>query len=174
MINIESTEVKTNDEGMYCLNDLHSASGGNEKNKPSNWMANDQTKNLVNVAVKAGIPAIKTSPGRYGGTFVCAQLVYAYAMWISPEFHFKVIDAFHDMNKVSNTLDNAVANVRTHGKNFSKLMTQSAKDIDEINNHGKSWGAYGHKIKVAKREMMTELKKIQNDVQLKIELIGGE
>jgi len=174
MINIESTEVKTNDNGMYCLNDLHKASGNDEKNKPKEFMRLESTKRISNEILKGGITPFEVLSGRYGGTFVSHQLVYAYAMWISPEFNLKVINAFHDMSMVESTLDNAVANVRTHGKNFSQLMSQSAKDIEELKTHGKHWGAYGHKIKVAKKEMMTELKKIQNDVQLKIELIGGE
>lgn len=89
---IANITIKQDAEGRYCLNDLHKAAGGANKNKPSMWLGNAQVLELAAEVEKAGIPAI-TSKQRVG-TYVCKELVYAYAMWISPSFHLEVIRAY--------------------------------------------------------------------------------
>jgi anti-repressor protein len=68
--------------------------GSSKTDQPSNWLANAKTQALVD-EVKKSIPGNSGIQSKQGlGTFVCKELVYAYAMWISPAFHLKVIRAF--------------------------------------------------------------------------------
>lgn len=90
---IVDTAIRQDAEGRFCLNDLHKAAGGEKKYGASYWLTNQQTKELVAELETTGIPVV-TLEGRNGGTFVCKELVYAYAMWISPAFHLKVIRAY--------------------------------------------------------------------------------
>ncbi|MXV35818.1 MULTISPECIES: KilA-N domain-containing protein [unclassified Saccharibacter] len=89
--------IKQDEGGRFCLNDLHHASGGNPAKRPGVWRENIQTKELIAAVTDAGIPASPISIKRGGvlqGTYAVRELVYAYAMWISPAFHLAVIRAF--------------------------------------------------------------------------------
>ncbi|OAM36012.1 hypothetical protein A7P98_05485 [Eikenella sp. NML080894] len=81
-------------DNLYSLNDLHRAAGGLEKNKPANWLRNQQTADLIAELGKAQIRAIQKKQKL--GTFVSKELVVHYGMWISPAFSLKVIRAFLD------------------------------------------------------------------------------
>lgn len=87
-------------EGLYSLNDLHVASGGDPIQKPVFFLRNDKTKELANEINKGANShlSIKTIRGVNGGSFGCKEIVYAYAMWISPAFMLKVIRAYDSLN----------------------------------------------------------------------------
>lgn len=92
---IADTAIRQDAQDRYFLNDLHNAAGGAPKHKPSEWLRNQQTQELVAEISKAGIPALETvKGGNAPGTYVCKEMVYTYAMWISPAFHLKVIRAY--------------------------------------------------------------------------------
>lgn len=90
------------DGNLYNLNDLHKASGAENRHKPSLWLQNQQTNDLIDEIVKAGNPALDKNQnvikvvkgGNKSGTFVCKELVYAYATWISAKFFLLVIRTF--------------------------------------------------------------------------------
>lgn len=86
-------------EGRFSLNDFHKAAGGENRHRPSLWAENQQTKDLIaEIESGAGIPAlVSRARGLSQGTYVCKELVYAYAMWISPSFHLAVIRAYDAM-----------------------------------------------------------------------------
>ena len=81
-------------DNLYSLNDLHKASGGQDKHSPRRWLQNKQTADLIAEIEIDGIPSIQKKQGL--GTFVCKELVVHYGMWISPAFSLKVIRAFLD------------------------------------------------------------------------------
>lgn len=106
---IGAIAIHQDTEGRYSLNDLHKAAGGEQRHRPKYWMELQQTKDLIAELAKplnlgeGGIPPternqpVKTIKGgnpQKQGTYVVRELVYAYAMWISPAFHLKVIRTF--------------------------------------------------------------------------------
>ncbi|EIZ3453635.1 KilA-N domain-containing protein [Escherichia coli] len=110
---IDGIEVRRDAYGRYSLNDLHRAavaSGANARTKePGKFLSSQQITELVqelidtqNLGVGSfnettqnlGSKPVSKIEGRNGGTYVCKDLVYAYAMWISPSFHLKVIRTF--------------------------------------------------------------------------------
>lgn len=94
---IANTNVHQDAEGRYSLNDLHKAAGGEDRHQPRYFLANQQTQDLIteiSIATDGGIPLTVRKGGRSQGSYGVKELVYAYAMWISPKFHLQVIRAY--------------------------------------------------------------------------------
>ncbi|UZA04926.1 KilA-N domain-containing protein [Moraxella bovis] len=88
---------------LFSLNDLHKASGSENKHKPSYFMSNQETQALISEIESENQIAYHTVKGgntktTKQGTFVCRELVYRYAMWISAKFSLMVIRAFDALN----------------------------------------------------------------------------
>ena len=97
---IANTSIRRDAEGRYSLNDLHKASGGEQRHRPKYWLENQQTIALVDLLSKGGIPPLVSNHGGVDpGTYVKEQLVVAYAAWISAKFHLDVINTFLTVKK---------------------------------------------------------------------------
>ncbi|MDN5488582.1 MAG: KilA-N domain-containing protein [Lactococcus lactis] len=100
--------IRQDEDGRYSLNDLHKASGDLRKDRPSYFLENEKTLELIH-AIKdenydVGNSASYKQPvniirgrGKEQGTYVVKELVYSYAMWISAKFHLMVIRAYDAM-----------------------------------------------------------------------------
>jgi phage antirepressor YoqD-like protein len=126
-LTICGTSIHQDDSGRFSLNDLHRAAGGEKKHGPSYWLSNQQTADLVAELETTGNPVV-TTPGRSGGTYVCKELVYAYAMWISPSFHLKVIRAYDQM--VSQPVRDPVEVLNDPSAMRGLLLTYSERVLD--------------------------------------------
>jgi hypothetical protein len=90
---IDNTVIRTDDNGYFCVNDLHKAAGNSNSDRPKYWLQTKQAKELILlINTIGGKPPILVKQGL--GTFVAKQLVYSYAMWLSSEFALHVIDTF--------------------------------------------------------------------------------
>lgn len=107
-LTIAEVGIRQDAEGRYCLNDLYRSSGSANRHRPSLWLENKQTKALIAELISEQefllrtetskqefllIPIV-TEAARNRDTYVVKELVYAYAMWISPAFQLKVIRAY--------------------------------------------------------------------------------
>ena len=103
-LTILKTSIRQSDN-LYSLNDLHLASGNDPKHRPTYFVKNQQTQDLVNEIERCENShiAIKVVKGgrnpELQGTWVCEELVLSYAMWISPKFHLIVLRAFLAMQR---------------------------------------------------------------------------
>ncbi|WP_201616463.1 KilA-N domain-containing protein [Psychrobacter urativorans] len=141
----------------YSANDLFKASGGENKNRITFFLQNDSTKALIKVyesesydvgnptAKKKALKVVK-GKGKNQGTYLCRELVYAYAMWISPEFTLMVIRAFDS--------------IAIHHQQLSLQLNQLCQDFTLISDRASNAGRY---LSILGKQVKPELKRQIDD-----------
>ena len=101
---VDQTPIHQDEQGRFCVNDLHQSAGGLSKHRPSLWLRQQSVRELALEIERQGndqgvefAAVFSQKGGAHPGTYVCRELVYAYAAWISPQFHLKVLRAYDAM-----------------------------------------------------------------------------
>lgn len=163
-------------DGLYSLNDLHKASGGLKRQQPSNFIRRKQTQELIAV-LKAefssssetrSLDAIRVAEGIQAdgtsqGTFVCRELVYSYAMWISPRFQLMVIRAF-----------DSIANQQQQLSQRLNALCNNLKIVDTgLTNAGRFLNVGGKQIKPQLEQLIdSTLKEMQPSLNLEAVIVN--
>ena len=150
---IANTQIRCDTAGRYCLNDLHQASGGAQKHKPGNWVMLGKTKELIEeVVAQQGVLEIQQAPiqtlnnGVANGTYAIKELVYAYAMWISPRFHLHVIRAYDAMVTEERSAPPVVPSAPMHR---SDVLVSAARGFGALMRAARSMGMAQSRATVA-------------------------
>lgn len=132
LITIDNITIRQDNEGRYCLNDLHKAAGGDKRHQPSDFLRMETTKELT-AEIYSGdsrITPVVALRGFNGGTFAVKELVYAYAMWISPAFHLKVIRAYDRLATQGVAVhENAAADVLKNPLKYLRSVLDQAEEL---------------------------------------------
>jgi len=140
-LTIANTEIHQDAEGRYSLNDLHRASGGEDKNKPSNFLRSEQTQKLIEAINRCSdsssgssnpMNALSTKEGgRNQGSYGVKELVYAYANWISADFYLQMIRTFDAVATGDTEKAARIARPRADSTALDKLRTANALKLAE-------------------------------------------
>ena len=141
-ITLCNTSIRQDLEGRYCLNDLHKASGYQNKHRPSLWLKNQQAIDFIDEIAKAGNTALEQNQvvkvingGNKQGIYVLKELVYAYGMWISATFSLKVIRAYDQLQTIP-------ADYASLLKNCADLSEHVHQLLGSINQYKAHIGGY--------------------------------
>lgn len=134
---IDGVSIRQDLDGRFCLNDLHRAAGGEDRHSPNRWYRSGMAAELISVLTPdlAFAPVEVIRGGSNPGTFVCKELVYAYAMWISAAFNLKVIRTFDALQTAG------AATFNTDRIQAGVILLESAAKMLNLSNSSKL-GAY--------------------------------
>lgn len=133
--------------GLYSLNDLHKAAGGEPKHQPGKFSSLEQTKALIaELGNSPDSESLKITNGRNGGTYACKELVIAYAAWISAAFHLKVIRVFLDaVQPAAPAID--YARINPAQKQDLREIVQAIVDAG-VQKHAETWARFQKKFRI--------------------------
>lgn len=134
--------VHRSENGLYNMNDVHKASGGEDATKPAKFLEVAKNKAIIKAlqALTPDEPVLKVvRGGANSGTWGSDEVVYKYAAWISEDFDAIVLTTFkklvrHELAGIKQAaalvLEKYGQKELEHVKTLGELaaMTKDAKD----------------------------------------------
>ncbi|MGJ8516637.1 P63C domain-containing protein [Carnimonas bestiolae] len=105
VINLHGIQVRIDEEGRYCLNDLHKAAKANGKagnsQRPGEFLKTAQVQRFVDRLTDANNVAsvVSIKGGKRQGTYAHELVVTRYAAWIDVDFEIDVYATFQQQKK---------------------------------------------------------------------------
>ena len=118
---IAGTKVTCNEDGLYSLNDLHKASGGEKRHSPNYWLNLESTTEVLEElkGETDNVITVSKKGGSDQGTYVDKILLGMYASWVSPKFHIMVYRVFFEaMEEKLKTLEDEKAKLTDFKDDF--------------------------------------------------------
>lgn len=147
-LTIDGNTITQDENGLYSLNDIFKVSDSDlDKHSPKRWVRLQRTLKLISeLESEHDLSTVKRliNSDKKAGTFVCMELVYAYAMAISPKFELKVIRGFHAAAVKEHRLAKLHGNAEWH-QNREQGKTQRRELTDVIQQFSQYAAASGSK-----------------------------
>ena len=153
---INNVDIGTDELGRFSLNDLHKAAGSAVSALPNKFLRQESVKKVEQIlnAQNRAFKAIEIKRGRYtGGTWVCKELVYKYAMWVDAEFEVKVIQTFDSINSAARAPDSM--------HRLNTIVAKAQKDNQDASFHGRELANHKKTKKENQKNIETEVERIQ-------------
>ena len=152
-ITILGVAIQQDELGLYYLNDLHREAvkrGANQRTKePASFFDCKNTKALIELLKAEGalqemlFVAIEGGNPRRKGTYVCIELLVAYARFLDPQFDLDLARSFLDANKPSiqrNDLQNRltypqwadIARLALHGADNKRIAAEVGRTASSV------------------------------------------
>lgn len=141
---VNGVSVRVDEEGRYCLNDLHAAavlkSEATESQRPGNFIKSAQIKRFAHeLSGATNVASIKTIKGGLeSGVWGLELVAIRYAAWLSPKFEIRVYNTFRE------AVLNGVSSMSQLNR-LDLLIAMESEKVSECARTMNKWGCGGRK-----------------------------
>lgn len=126
--------IHRSENGLFNINDLHSASGAGSAKRPPNYMRTAEAKRVIaRLEAKHGPGVHETVVGGVApGTYVHKHLAYAYATWLDDEY---MLLALEILDEVTNRMVDGVQTAfQALADKYGEAVALQYKTVEELGN----------------------------------------